>query len=285
MTEILPARTWFWISAAFYAAAFLSATWAVFRSRSRARGLLLGIVGLGLAAQTVGLQQRGLAAHGCPLGNTLEVIQFIVWSLTVLYLLVGTTFQVSLLGYFTSALAATMSIASLAVPHWDGPRRPPLFGGEPWVEAHASLALFSYGAFGTLALTSLMFLLQTFSLKRKRLRGVFGFLPPIVALETINFRLLVTGLVVLSVSLVLGTIYFVREPESIGLGKLLIATAVWLAYLAVFVLRSRRLLVSNGLAWTCLALFVLALLSLGPINAGVKRVDPPPPAVATALHP
>jgi HemX protein len=285
MTDFLPARTWLWIGAAFYAAAFLSATWAVFRSRSRARGLLLVIVGLGLLAQTFGLQQRGIAAHGCPLGNTLEVIQFIVWSLTVLYMVVGTAFRVSLLGYFTSGLAAIMSVSSLLVPRWDGPRRPPLFGGEPWVEAHASLALFAYGAFGTLALTSLMFLLQTFSLKRKRLRGVFGFLPSIVALETINYRLLLTGLVVLSVSLALGTAYFAREPDSIGPAKLLIATGVWAAYLAVLVLRARRLLVSNGLAWACLALFLVALLSLGPINAGLKRKDAPPPSAVTSLPP
>lgn len=280
MPELLPSRLWLWIGAALYATAFLSATAQILRRRNQTRGLVLAIVVLGLVAQTAGLEQRGAAAGGCPLRNTFEIVQFVVWSFTVLYLLVGPAFRVSLLGYFTSGLAATMSVTSLFVAHWDAELRSPLFGGNAWIELHASLALFAYGAFGTLALTSLMFLLQTFSLKRKHLHGVFPFLPPIVALESVNFRLLFTGLLVLSFSIGVGAVYFWREPGSIGGGKLLIASGVWAAYLCIFLLRLRRLLVSNGLAWTCLALFGIALLSLGPINAGLARVAEPPTAGA-----
>jgi len=271
MPEPFSDRTWLWISAAFYAGAFIWATIAMIRSRARTRGVMLGLIGAGLAIQTYGLHLRGMEAGGCPVRNTFEVVQFVIWSLTVLYLIVGPAFSLSLLGYFTAGLAATMSVTSLAITRWDAAVGPPKFGGVAWIEVHASLALFAYGAFGTLALTSLMFLLQTYSLKRKHLRGMFGFLPSIVALETINFRLLLTGLGVLSVSIALGAIYFAREPESIAATKLLVATSVWCAYGAVFFLRARRLLVSAGLAWSCLALFAVAMLSLGPINSGMAR--------------
>lgn len=271
MPEILSDRAWLWLAALCYAAAFVWATIWMLRGQARSPLWLLIVIGAGLALQSIGLQQRGLAAGGCPLRNTFEVVQFVVWSFTVLYLVVGPAFRVSLLGYFTSGLAAVMCVTSLLVRHWDAPARAPLFGGDPWIEVHGSLALFAYGAFGTLALTSLMFLLQTFSLKRKRLRGVFSFLPPVMALEGINFRLLLTGLVVLSFAIGVGAVYYSRAPQSITGAKLLIASSVWLAYLCVLVLRLFRLLVSNGLAWTCLALFGVALLSLGPIIGGLKR--------------
>ncbi|MBE2215663.1 MAG: cytochrome c biogenesis protein CcsA [Opitutaceae bacterium] len=285
MPELFSDRTWLWISAAFYAGAFIWATIAMLRSQARTRrGVMLGLIGAGLAIQTFGLHMRGMEAGGCPVRNTFEVVQFVIWSFTVLYLIVGPAFSLSLLGYFTSGLAAVMSVTSLLIARWDGAVGPPKFGGVPWIEVHASLALFAYGAFGTLALTSLMFLLQTYSLKRKHLRGVFSFLPPIVALETINFRLLLTGLSVLSVSIVLGAIYFAKEPESIAATKLLVALAVWCAYCAVFFLRVRRLLVSVGLAWSCLALFGVALYSIGVINSGMARHPAPATGAVEYVH-
>src|SRR5690606_9905368 len=174
-------------------------------------------------------------------------------------------------------------VVSLLVAGWDATTGAPLFGGNPWIEVHATLALFAYGAFGTLALTSLMFLLQTFSLKQKRLRGLFSVLPSIMALESINLRLLLTGLAVLSFSILIGAFHYHRDPASVGGFKLLIATGVWIAYLGVLILRLRRLLVARALAWTCLALFGIALLSLGPINAGSHPLPPAPSAAPVAV--
>ena len=46
----------------------------------------------------------------------------------------------------------SVSLISLAFPAWDGTRSNNLFGGNPWIEFHAALALFSYGVFALLAL-------------------------------------------------------------------------------------------------------------------------------------
>lgn len=274
---LLEDRSLLWISAVLYAAAFITASGALLRHRRRPRALLFALIGLGLVAQTAGLHQRGMSYEpaGCPLHNTFEIVQFIVWSVTLLYGIVGSAFRVSALGYFTSGLAAVLSVTSLMIGRWDAPASSPVFGGNPWIEVHASLALFAYGAFGTLALTSLMFLLQTFSLKRKHLRGVFSVLPSIVALESINFRLLLTGLAVLSFSIVVGGFYYRQDPNSIAGAKLLYSTAVWALYGGVMILRWRRLLVAKSLAWACLALFGLALLSLDPINSGSRHPATP----------
>jgi hypothetical protein len=56
---------------------------------------------------------------------------------------------------------------------------------------------------------------------------------------------------------------------------------VWLAYLLALLLRLGRKLVSQRLAWTCLALFAAALLSLGPVNASRHPVTPAGPPAAS----
>jgi ABC-type uncharacterized transport system permease subunit len=194
----------------------------------------------------------------------------------LLYFFVGTAFRVSLLGLFTAGYAATLALVSLLVPQWDRVRGQKIFGDNPWIEIHAALAVFSYGVFGLLALTSLMQLLQNWSLKQKRLNGLFWFLPSVVQLEQINYRLVLLGVALLTFSLAVGASWWLRDTSSVDLPKLVVTLAVWSAYLAVLLLRWRGRLVSVRFAWVCIALFGVALLSLGPVNSSRHAYQPVP---------
>ena len=77
--------------------------------------MLLLALAAGYVAQMAGLALRGRAVHGCPLGNTFELFQFTAWSAITLYLVIGVTFRTSLLGYFTSCLAAALTLVSLSL--------------------------------------------------------------------------------------------------------------------------------------------------------------------------
>ena len=181
-------RTWLWLASACYLIGFILGTAALLRDRRQSRLAIYAIVGAGFILQTFGLYVRGQAVKGCPIGNTFEIFQFTAWSAMSLYLVVGATFRLSLLGYFTSCLSAVLTLVSLANPVWDATRHIAAFGGNAWVEFHAALALFSYGVFALLALTSGMYLLQTYSLKQKHLHGLFSFLPSIIELDHISLR-------------------------------------------------------------------------------------------------
>ncbi len=266
-------RSWIWLGTLFYAAAFAFALFSVLRSRQHSRLLLFLLVLAGFILQTTGLYLRGLETRSCPLGNTFEILQFVVWSLIIIYMAVGPAFRMSLLGLFSSGLAAGLGVLSLLVPHWDAVRRVGLFGENIWIELHAALAIFSYGAFGILALTSLMYLLQNYSLKHKKLAGIFNFLPSLYQLEQMNLRLLVLGVSILTTSLAIGSIHWLGDTDRLHSLKLPFTTVVWLAYVAVLALRLRKTLISRPLAWTCIALYFLALLSIPPVDAGRKPVE------------
>jgi HemX protein len=265
-------RDWLWIAGEFYLVGFVLGTWSLWRGGRPSGVAMYALIGAGYLMQLLGLYLRGLTVGGCPLGNTFELFQFTAWSATTLYLVVGVTFRSSLLGYFTACLSAVLTLTALAIPAWDATRRSHLFGGNPWIEFHAALALFSYGVFALLALTAVMLLLRNYSLKHKRLGGWFSFLPSILDLDQISTRLLTTGLALLSAALLVGSAYWLREPGSVNLAKLLITVAIWAAYGAALDLRLRGRLVSRRFAWTCIALFAAALLSLGPVNSSRNPV-------------
>lgn len=260
-------RDWLWIAGEFYLAGFLLGTWSLWRGGRPSGVAMYALIGAGYIMQLLGLYLRGLAVGGCPLGNTFELFQFTAWSAITLYLVVGVTFRSSLLGYFTSCLGAVLTLASLAIPAWDATRRTHLFGGNPWIEFHAALALFSYGVFALLALTAAMLLLRNYSLKNKRLGGWFSFLPSMLDLDQISTRLLTTGVTLMTAALAVGSAYWLRDPASVNPPKLLITLIIWLAYALALILRWRSRLVARRFAWTCIALFAAALLSLGPVNS------------------
>ena len=274
-------RTWLWFAAACYLAGFALGTVAVLRERKLSRALMYFIIAAGFALQTFGLYLRGLEVKGCPLGNTFELFQFIAWSAIALYLVIGATFRLSLLGYFTSVLAAALTSASLAFPAWDATHRVGIFGGNPWIEFHAAIALFSYGVFGLLTLTALMYVLQVFSLKRQHLHGLFSFLPSIRELDHISLRLLGAGVVLLTASLAVGAVYWLDDTTAVNPLKLSITLAVWAAYAVVMVLRLRSKLVGKRLAWILVALFSAVLITL-PLVSGAHS---PATAPATVTAP
>lgn len=268
MTSLLTDRAMLWIGAVLYLAGFGAGIIALARrQQSGARTVLNTLLAGGLLIQMTGLYIRGLAVGGCPLGNKFEIVQFVAWSAMVLYFVVGPAFRVSLLGLFTAGYAGCLAFFSLLIPEWDVTRGVKIFGHNPWIEFHAALAVFSYGVFGILTLTSIMHLLQNWNLKHKRLDGLFWFLPSIVQLDQINFRLILAGVGLLTLSLSVGASWWVRDTASVDAPKLTLTVGIWLAYLVTLLLRWRRHLNSGRFAWLCIVLFTAALLSLGPINS------------------
>ncbi len=258
-------RTWLWLAAEFYLAGWMLGLWLLLRRGRPLNVAMYGIILAGYTMQLTGLYLRGQAVGGCPLGNTFELFQFTAWSAITLYLVVGVTFRTSLLGYFTACLAATLTLVSLVVPSWDATRRADIFGGNAWIEFHAALALFSYGVFALLALTALMLLLRNYSLKRKNLGGWFSFLPSLIDLDLISVRLLGVGVVLLAASLAVGSVWWLRDLERIGLPHLL-TVLIWAAYATALGLRLGGRLISQRFAWTCILLFGVALLSLSVLS-------------------
>lgn len=236
--------------------------------------VVFGLVLIGFGIQSTGLHLRGVSVGGCPIGNTFEVLQFVSWSVILVYIFTGTIYRVTILGAVSAILAALLGLVSAAVPAWDETRRIDVFGGNPWVETHAALALLSYGIFGLLAATSLLFLLQHLSLKKKLWPSHLRFLPSVVQLEAINLRLLAVGCAIFTVAMGIALIHWGLNPATVFPAKILSTWLLWALYVLVLVLRVRQKLYGRRLALVSLLLFLFALLTLWSIEAGRKGPVP-----------
>ncbi|HAY75320.1 MAG TPA: hypothetical protein DCY32_06575 [Opitutae bacterium] len=239
----------------------------------------------GFVAQTRALYLRGLEVQGCPLGNTLERTQFILWSLILAFLILRFMWRLNLLGTFCAGLAMGAGFLSLSLPgsdspYWTDPDYIRLFS-DPWVELHASIAIFSYGLFSLLAIVSGMYLVQRNALLSRKPRLIGSFLPPIHDLEHAGFRLLSVGVAFLTLSIVVGGMHWTRHPEFVTSTKLYVTLLLWLGYAILFFMRMGNHLYGSKFAKVSIALFCMAIISLSFVNSKSKK--PQIPVSASSL--
>lgn len=261
-------RLAFATGAGIYGIAFLLGLVTLLLRRPYSRPIMFALLTGGFLVQTLGLNLRGAAIKACPLGNSFEIAQFISWSLVLIFFIIGPAFKLRLLGFFAAGLAALLAGGAMLLPHWDRPYPPGIFGGNPWIELHAALAIFSYGVFAILALVSAMFLIQQHGLKKKQFKGVYQYLPSIHQLDLMAKRLLVSGVLVLTAALLFGAVFWINNHDLVPVFKLTATTLIWLGYLIVVVLRMQKKLVTRRHAIATILLFLLAMASLWPVQSG-----------------
>jgi ABC-type uncharacterized transport system permease subunit len=274
----LSAREALGIGASIYLCALLLGIVRIVLRKPYPRAAMFALLTGGFLFQTLGLNLRGAEIKGCPLGNIFEISQFIVWSLVILYFIVGPAFRLRLLGLFTAALAGIWSSATLLIPGWDSAYPAGIFGGNPWIELHAALAIFSYGIFAIVALVSAMFLIQQHGLKKKQFKGVYSYLPSVQQLDLMAKRLLISGVLVLSAALIFGAVFWLNHPERVPVFKLSATCLVWAGYLSVVVLRIQKRLVTRRHALAAIGLFLFAIASLWPVQSARDSAQPDVPA-------
>ena len=273
-------RDLLWIAASCYSFAVLFGFASTHFTKSSLckQGTLFTII-LGFLFQTRGLYLRGLEISGCPLGNNLERVQFITWSLILTFLILRILWKLNLLGSLCSGMAAIFGIISLLNDGWDNaywvdPSYTRLFS-DPWIELHASIAIFSYGIFALLAIVSVMYLIQRKALLSRK-TGLWGsFLPPIHDLDHSAFRLLLIGTLFLTLSIIVGGMHWLRHPEFVTSLKLFLTLLLWAGYSILFFLRYKNRLFGSKFSQAAIALFLIAMVSMGFVNSKSKKLAEP----------
>ena len=199
--------------------------------------------------------------------NLFEVLIFLCWSMVLIYLLVGSTYRLSLLGVFTSPLVFIFQIFAMLAPiDTPGVVKPP---PNPWVSMHAAISMVAYGAFALACVAGVMYLVQERQLKTRQLRSFFYDLPPIADLSVVITRLLILGFALLSIGLV-AVVEGEKRPEVSGnllhLAKALWPVGVWMFYAAILAAKIWRRLSPRRLAMAAVAAFVVALTTLWGLN-------------------
>jgi ABC-type uncharacterized transport system permease subunit len=274
--NITDARDLLWLAGGLYGLAFAIGFLKTFKINwAPLHEAPLACISLGFIFHTRALYIRGLEVHGCPLGNALERTQFILWSLILAFLILRLIWRLDLLGSFCAGLAFGAGWISLLIPncdsnYWLAPNYQKLFS-NPWIELHASIAIFSYGLFLLLAIVSLMYLIQRKALLSRKFDKLGSFLPPIQDLEVAAMRLLSVGVLFLTISMIVGGMHWTRHPELVPAGKLGITLLLWLGYSVVFFLHATHRLYGSKFAKVTILFFIFAIASLTLVNSRTRE--------------
>ena len=279
-------RELLWLAGGLYGLAFAIGFLKTFKINwNPFRETPLAAISLGFILHTRALYIRGLDVHGCPLGNTLERIQFILWSLILAFLILRLLWRLDLLGSFCAGLSFCAGWLSLLFPqldsnYWLSENYEKLFS-SPWIELHASIAIFSYGLFSLLTIVCAMYLVQRKALLARKFNKLSSFLPPIQELEVAAMRLLTVGVLFLTISIIVGGMHWTRHPELVSHAKLSVTLVLWIGYFMVFVLHKTGKLYGSKFSKTSITLYFVTIGSLALVNTRTKETNTTPQSVIT----
>jgi len=259
--------TLLWIATVSYAMAFIFALSFLFIQHNYQRSIFYAFLSAGFIFQGLALYGRGLQLGTSPLTNPIEILQVIAWSSIFLILVIQIAFRLRLLGFFGTLLVTALSLVSLLFFNLSEYPTVTSMAGNPWIEFHAGLAVFAYASFGLLAITSFMFLLQDYALAHKIFGFFFSSLPSLKQLDAISQRLLLIGVISLTVSVGIGFLTWLSEASSVSLGKIITAAGLLLCYLSLLILKSKHVFSLRIYAWSTFILFILAIISLWPVQS------------------
>ena len=246
-------------------ATVLAAAGAVFGWRARGdegkgRPALWWMLGA-FVFQLLFLGERGQLRGQCPLGDVGEIALFLAWSLTLFYLITGSTYRLSLLGVFTAPLVVILQLVSLfpgALDH-EVVRAESI---DYWREMHAPISVLSYGALSLAAVAGVMFLLLNRRLKNQNLTGgIMIGMPSVSRLVKAMARIATLGWIILTAGVVTGLKMDAGELNI----HLMVAIVTWVLYAVLLGVYYVRGLPGRQLAWGLLVLFVVSLLVFGKL--------------------
>jgi len=226
-------------------------------------------IALGFLLQTAFLSVRGHSVGRCPLTNLFEVLTFLAWSVALIYVLVGPTYRLSLMGAFTAPLVFVIQTLALLAPI--DVRHPGKVPPNPWLEFHASISIIAYGAFALAGIAGVMYLVQERQLKTRQFHSIFSHLPPLSDLFAAINRLLWFGFALYTVGIASG--FFTGRP--LPRVQVVAAVVVWLLYAAILQGQRLRRLAPKRVAALCIVCFSVALTLLWGISFSAQTHSVP----------
>jgi ABC-type uncharacterized transport system permease subunit len=226
---------WLRVAVLLYGIAALAVLPAALYDRPRWRHIAIPATIAAVLFHFVSLAEMLNAAHHRLPVDTHETQTLLSLLLAVAFLLVYWRYKTVSLGIFILPICFLLGLVPAFHPGQENPTFPILHTG--WIFLHVALLLAAYAALLLSLLASLLYLIQERRLKQKF--PTLPWLPPLETTDQIALKALLFGLPCMTAGLLIGSLiaqatvgasYF-RDP------KILLAFAMWLAYIAMIYIR------------------------------------------------
>ncbi len=159
----------------------------------------------GFLLHTASFVVRYIMAGYTPITSLYESLFFFSWTIIGLFFLILLRYQLPILGSFVSPLVLIMVIITLVLPKDIAPL-PPILRSF-WLPIHALFSFLGYGAFALAFAAGVMYLIQEYQIKRKKMGSFYRRLPSLEVLDNLNYRCLTLAFPMLTVGIITGSIW------------------------------------------------------------------------------
>ncbi|MBB5884090.1 MULTISPECIES: cytochrome C assembly family protein [unclassified Xanthomonas] len=199
--------------------------------------------------------QVALHTAGGPDMHFFAALSLVSLGMALMTALVGASGRMAALGVVVFPLSAALLLAY----HGYGHEPAPVLDWR--LQLHAWLALLAYATLGIAALLAVMLWLQERALRRRDFHPWLRALPPLTALETLLFRTIVVGFILLTLTLLTGVLFVQDFLAQRLVHKTVLSVLSWIVFGALLFGRWRYGWRGvKAVHWT-LAAMVLLLLS------------------------
>lgn len=158
--------------------------------------------------------------------SMINVASLIAWLVTLTLTLASFSFSTAILMPVVFSFSAIVVIISLVVPDVQSIQ----LEMQPALIIHITLALFAYGCLSIAVLYALQLAYINNRLKLKKTAILHSSLPPLMTVETIFFKLLLAGTVLLALSLVSGFVFLDNMLAKEQAHKTVLSIIAWLVF-------------------------------------------------------
>ncbi len=159
-----------------------------------------------------------------------EALSFYSWLMVGVYLLVQLKYRLTVLGCFIAPLAFLMSLAAITFGVGGGELPPTL--KTYWLPLHVTLAFLGNAFFALAFGVSVMYLLNEYQLKNKKVSALLKHFPSLERLDRLNYVFLIWGFPLMTLGIITGSLwarvhwgeYWSWEPRQIS------SAITWILY-------------------------------------------------------
>jgi len=161
---------------------------------------------LGFTAHSLSILHRAIFSGFFPLANAFDVISLFAWFVVGLFLLMRHRVPSPILGSIVVPLAAVLMLLAATFSYQIKQPLLPIMKSW-WLPIHVILAVAGNGVFALMAIGGLMYLVQEWLIKTKRIGRIHRLLPSLETLDTINRHGLPLGFFLLSLGIISGALW------------------------------------------------------------------------------
>jgi ABC-type uncharacterized transport system permease subunit len=227
--------------------------------------LATGLMFVGLLCHYLALLARAHATHSVPYHDVQGAMSLFGWLLAVTYLCLEIYHRQRTVGAFVVPVILVFFLWAYLLPDYPSP---PVNARGAVFALHVTLSILGYAAFALSCVLSLMFLLEEWHLRSRKIVDAVWRLPPLDLLERMSHSSVLLGLISIAVGTALGFVTVDRQTGQFWYydPKYVFTLVVLLLYIIYFRLARTATWRGARASRLCVFNFVLVLLSFTVVN-------------------